>query len=153
MGVFHSLTEIINRTAEPITIRFDGQDKVIEPNYDTEGNLLTDVQNMVPEQVIPYALNQTVVMGSEAFEDPSEFQSRIGIPLRKRPDGKLRKEHSWNNCAFLPPADENDLNTLTRVPIEQVVDDPTAKIVVRGSKKRRSSDPISKDLEPFAMRN
>jgi len=153
MGVFHQLTEVINRTSDRFTIRFDGQDKVIEPNYDKEGNFLPDVQNMVPEQVIPYALNQTVVMGSEAFEDPSDFQSKIGIPLRKRPDGKLRKEHSWNNCAFLEPSDANDLNTLTRVPIEQAVDDPTAKIIVRGNKKRRSSDPISKDLEPFAMRN
>ena len=153
MGVFHTLTEIINRTAERITIRFDGQDKVIEPNYDVEGNLLPDVQNMVPDQVVPYALNQCVIMGSEQFEDPSDFRSRIGIPIKARVGGKKRKEFSWNDCSFLGPVDETDINTLTRVPISEVVDDPTAKVLVRGSKKRKSADPVSKDLEPFALRN
>lgn len=155
MGIFHQLTEIVNRTAEPIDIRFDGQVKTIEPNYDAEGNLLPEVHNMVPEQVIPYALNQTVIMGSERFEDPSDFRSKIGIPLKSKPDGKRRKEHSWNDCSFLGAKElaEEELNKLTRVPIEEAVDDPSARIVVRGNKKRRSADPISKDLAPFDLRN
>lgn len=132
-GIFQELIEIVNRTSEQLEIVFDGQRVYVEPNYDAEGNRLKDVHNMVPAVVIPYALNQNVIMGSEDAVDPSSFQSKIGVVFNKK---KEKKAHSWHDCSFVKP----DPTKLTRVPLEDVLDDPNAKIVVRGKIQPKAVD-------------
>lgn len=132
-GVFQELVEVVNRTSEQLEIVFDGQRIFVEPNYDADGNRLEDVRNMVPVIVIPYALNQNVIMGSEDAIDPSDFRSKIGVVFNKKKD---RKEHTWHDCSFVKP----DPSKLTRVPLEDVLDDPTAKIVIRGKVAPKAVD-------------
>lgn len=150
MGIFYEQTEVINRTCNPLNVRFDGQDIEIPPNYDEAGQLMPDVHNMIPTLVVPYALNQSVIMGSEDASDPSSFGSKIGIPLRR----KDQKPKSWNECSFVPEETEPNINTLTRVPIEDQLDDPSAKVVVRGNKKRKGSDhALGVSTAPFDFKN
>jgi hypothetical protein len=132
MGIFHETIELVNRTSKPLEVIYDGQRTILEPNYDAEGNRLDDVHNILPKIVIPYALNQNVVMGSEDAIDPSSFQSLVGVVFNKKKD---RKAHSWHDCTYLEQTDK-----LTRTPLEDVLDDPNAKIQVKGRKVPRSVD-------------
>ncbi len=121
---------LVNRTSKQLDVIFDGQRAYLQPNYTPEGVLLPDVQNVLPKVVLPYALNQNVLMGSEDAIDPSEFTSLIGVKY----DGRGRK-HSWNDCSFLEQTEK-----LTRVPLEDVLQDPNAQIQVRGKAIPRAID-------------
>lgn len=129
MGVFQELVEVVNRTSKPLAIMFDGQRKVLEPNYDAAGKRIERVRNMVPSQVLPYALNQTIIMGSEDIRNPGNFQSLVGVPSEKK--------RSWRDCSYHEQSDE-----LTRVPMAAVIeDDPTIKgYKVRGKKQHSTFD-------------
>jgi hypothetical protein len=132
MGVFHEMVEVVNRTSEQLAIMYDGQRHYLEPNYDAEGNRLPDVHNMVPKRVVPFALNQTVIMGSESFRNPGDFRSKIGII-----DKKDKKRKSWHDCSFLEEAETEITRVSQEEIMEESVNDPTAKIVVKGKDARR----------------
>jgi hypothetical protein len=132
MGIFHETVELVNRTSKPLEVIYDGQRTILEPNYDEAGVRQADVHNMLPKIVIPYALNQNVVMGSEDAVDPSHFESLVGVVYNKKKDGK---RHSWHDCTFKEQTDK-----LTRTPLENVLEDPHAEIQVRGRKVPRSVD-------------
>jgi hypothetical protein len=132
MGVFHDMVEVVNRTSKPLTVLFDGQRETLEPNYDDKGKRIADVHNMIPRHVVPYALNQNVLLGSESFTNPSDFRSLVGVV-----DKKATRKHSWHDCSYLEQSDE-----LTRVPMAAIMDeDPTITgFKVKGKKQHASDD-------------
>lgn len=132
MGIFHETIELVNRTSQPLEVIYDGQRTILEPNYDKDGKRLPDVHNVLPKIVIPYALNQNVVMGSEDAIDPSAFQSLVGVVFDKKKD---KRAHSWNDCSYMEQTE-----ALTRTPLEDVLEDPNMKIQVRGKKVPRTID-------------
>ena len=133
MGIFQEMCEFVNRTSKPLEIIYDGQRTTLPPNYDEQGNKLEDVHTMLPVIVIPYALNQNVLMGSEDAVDPSDFVSKVGIVKQA---GKKGRSHSWHDCSFLV---ENP-DELTRVRLADVLEDPNAKIQIRGKAIPRAVD-------------
>lgn len=132
MGIFQETVELVNRTSKPLEVIFDGQRAILEPNYTNTGERIKGVVNVLPKQVIPYALNQNVVMGTEDAVDPSAFESLIGVVYSAKKD---KRKHSWNDCSYLEQSDK-----LTRTPLEDVLDDANAKIQVRGRLIPRASD-------------
>jgi hypothetical protein len=70
MGIFHAHIPVFNRCPWPLSIRFDGQDMVLAPGL-----------NQIPEQVLPNALNQHPLMGSQDADNPhvSGAEYLIGI--------------------------------------------------------------------------
>ncbi len=124
MGIFQETMEIVNRSSKQLEIIYDGQRIYVEPNYEVGGKRIASVHTSVPKQVIPYALNQNVVMGSEDAVDPSDFRSLIGVVFDPKKD---KKKHSWHDCSYLEQTDK-----ITRTPLEDVLEDPTMKIIVRG---------------------
>ena len=84
MGIFYQQVELVNRTSKQLEIMYDGQRLYLLPNYTAAGERIPGVVNMVPKQVVPNALNQTVVMGSEKAKDPGNFESKLG--LAPKPD-------------------------------------------------------------------
>jgi len=146
MGIFQEMIEMVNRTSRPLNIRFDGQDMELAPNYTAKGERIEGVTNMVPKIVLPYALNQNVVMGSEDAIDPSDFKSLIGVVYN--PAKEKGRKHSWHDCSFLEQSDK-----LTRTPLEDVLQDPNATIQVRGKVIPRASDAaINTQTTPFDPR-
>jgi len=132
MGIFHEMSEFVNRTSKPLEVIYDGQRTSLPANYTPEGVVIEDVHTMLPTIIIPYALNQNVKMGSEDAVDPSDFVSLVGIV---RPKNKKGKDHSWYDCSFCEQTDR-----LTRVPLEDVLEDPNATIQVRGKAIPRAID-------------
>lgn len=149
MGVFHTMIELVNRTTEPLAIMYDGQRTILEPNYDAEGNRIPEVHNTVPDVVAAYALNQTVLMGSEDFRNPGSFKSKVGIVPKKG-----QKLKSWHDCSFIAEPETE----ITRVSREQILEesvlDPRASIVVGGKKRQNASDAaMGSDVPaPFDLR-
>ncbi len=144
MGIFQEMITLVNRTSKQLEVVFDGQRAYIQPNYTAEGKLIPGVQNVLPKIVVPYVLNQNVLMGSEDAIDPSDFTSLVGIQY----SGKGRK-HSWHDCSYLEQATDK----LTRVPLEDVLQDPNAEIQVRGKAIPRAGDAaINTRTTPFDPR-
>lgn len=124
MGIFHQMVEVINRSSKPLTGRFDGQEITILPNYNAKGELLEDVQNMVPRLVVQHLKSQNVVMDTEDPLNPLSFQSLIGMVA---PRGHKQKDE----IDYL----EQDENAVTRVNRKEFEDDKMIKTKVRGRKK------------------
>lgn len=139
MGVFHDMIELVNRTSEPIDIMYDGQRHTLDPNYDEIGDPIAGVHNMVPRQVLPYALNQSVIMGSESFVNPGSFRSRIGVIDNNKKVGPKAKKYSWHDCSFI----ESVPDEVTRVSQESLLEeiaDPKATLARRGKKQHAVED-------------
>ncbi len=140
MGVFQDMVEVVNRTSEPIDIMFDGQRHTLLPNYTADGQPIEGVRNPIPRQVVPYALNQTVILGSEAFTNPGSFKSKIGI-IDYKNKGPKAKKHSWYDCSFFDIREETEI---TRVPVEQILDENHAggnvKVIRRGKKQHSNME-------------
>jgi hypothetical protein len=131
MGIFHEQVEIVNRTSKPLTVRYDGQDITIPPGYTPgvdgkPGVRIKDQHIMVPRLIIPYALNQNVLMGSEDPQSPSHFDSLVGFI-----EPKEKKTRWYHDVTYVEQTEE-----LTRVPLrEYLEDDPqVTDIKVRGRK-------------------
>lgn len=135
MGVFHDMVEVVNRTSERLEIMFDGQREFLAPNYTPDGKLIEGVHNMVPRQVIPFALNQTCIPGSEDALDVTSFRSFIGVI-----DKKERKPKSWHDISFI---DKRSITEVTRVSEEaineELIADPTYKTQRGGGRHRVSA--------------
>lgn len=143
MGIFHEQVEIVNRTSKPLGVRFDGQDMVLEPNYDAQGNLIEGVVNMLPRQVVPYAKSQNVQMGSEDVIDPSSFEPLVGVKVK-------RGERQLDDLSYLEQTKE-----LTRVKLRDLLEgDATVKdILLRGKVEHRAIDQaIGTATAPFEVR-
>jgi hypothetical protein len=130
MGIFFEQIEAVNRTSKPLEIIYDGQRINVPANYTPAGVRIPGVITMVPTQVVPFALNQNVLMGSEDATDPSDFRSLIGFV-----DPKAKHAKSWHDISFLEQSEK-----LTRTPLEDVLEDATLKIIVRGKTIPRASD-------------
>jgi hypothetical protein len=145
VGVFQEMVEVVNRTSEPVNLRYDGQDMEIPPNYDKDGNPIEGVCTKIPRQCVPYALSQNPVMGTEDALDPSSFESKVGIiDPKKNP----KKNHSWYDCSFRPI----DKAELTRVNVRKMLeDDPQVSDVVVRGRKIDDVRPIG-DKAPFDVR-
>lgn len=148
MGIFHKQIPVINRTCnERLEVIYDGQRTYLDPNYNEIGELLPDVQNAIPERVIPYALAQTVILGTESALNPSHFRSKLGVPSEKK--------KSWGDCSFLEdPTNGGEITRVSQAEImEEYVADPKAKLVVKGKKKPLSQDSaINAPTMPFDIR-
>lgn len=140
MGVFYEQAEVINRTSRVLHCRFDGQDMELQPNYTPEGERIADVHNMLPVIAIPYAKSQNVRMGSEDPLDPSEYEVLVGVVAKK---GAKQKD----DLSFLEQSDE-----LTRVRLEDYLDDPSATIRVAGRRVSRAEARPERDVAPFDVR-
>ncbi len=145
MGIFQSMVEVVNRTSGVLSVRFDGQDMDIPPNYDEKGARIPDVVNVVPKLVIPYLLNQNVIMGSESALDPSSFRSKVGIPSAKM--------KSWQDCSYVPSGNEEITRVSQAEIMDELVSDPKAKLVTRGKVVPSSAAAaLGVDTKPFDLR-
>jgi hypothetical protein len=150
MGIFHEMVEVVNRTSEQLEVIFDGQRTYLAPNYDAAGEPVENVRNMLPRQVVPYALNQNVIMGSEEAMDPSKFESYVGV-IERKPG---QKKHSWHNCAFVS---RNTNPEVTRVSEEQIneelIGDARFK-TARGGRKHKATDAaLGVSTAPFDLQS
>lgn len=149
MGFMISDTEYINRDTIPRTITYDGQRITVQPNYDEDGNFLNDVHNMAPRILVPYALNQNVIMGSEDAIDPSGFESYVVPKIYKRkkgqPTGELRYDISFR------PSKVNDAKT--RVDLSTYLDDPSLKVLDGRGKFRASEAAVSQGNRGIATQH
>ncbi len=141
MGIFHEQVELVNRTAGKLEIMYDGQRVYLAPNYTVDGERIPGVVNLVPKQVVPNALNQTVVMGSEKAKDPSNFESKVGLVPKpeqiKAAAERGKKLKPWNNCEFLDDRKNTEISRVSRAELmDELVLDPTAKLVVKGKIQR-----------------
>jgi hypothetical protein len=137
MGIFYAQVEVINRTSKMLHCRYDGQDIELEPNYDAEGKRIEGVHNMLPEVAVPYAKSQNVRMGSEDPHDPSEYDVLVGVLAKKGQKQKDDISHLEQSSA------------LTRVKLEDYLDDPSLKITVGGRQVRNSEARPEKPIAPF----
>jgi hypothetical protein len=140
MGLFHEMSEVVNRTSKVLSVRFDGQDFEIPPNYTAEGKRIDTVKNMIPTVTVPYAKAQNVLMGSEDPLDPSEWETLIGMVAKA---GRPQKD----DISFCEQSSE-----LTRVKLADYLDDPSAKIHVAGRRvskgEARPARPTDVPFEP-----
>lgn len=126
MGVFYEQCEIVNRTSERLSCRFDGQDIELEPNYDKDGKPIEDVHNFLPVIAAPYAKSQNVRMGSENPEDPSDYEVLVGVRAKK---GKPQRD----DISYLEQSEE-----LTRVNLQEMLaDDPSVKEIKLAGKRNQ----------------
>ena len=140
MGIFYEQTEVINRTSKKLNVRFDGQDMTIEPNYDSEGNFLIDVHNVIPTVAVQYAKNQNVLMGSEDPLDPSAFEVLVAVFSKK---GQRQRD----DFSFCEQSDEP-----TPVKLDEYLDDPTLTIKKAGRRVKASDARPNRDTTPFEPR-
>jgi hypothetical protein len=134
MGFMISDTEYINRDCVDRTITYDGQRITVKANYDENGKLLKDVHNMAPRILVPYALNQNVIMGSEDAIDPSGFESYVVPKIYKRKHGKPTTELRYD-ISFV----SSKVNAAkTRVDLNTYLDDPSLKVLDGRGKFRPS---------------
>ena len=141
MGIFYQQVELVNRTSLPLEIMYDGQRVYLKPNYTAAGERIPGVINLVPKQVVPNALNQTVVMGSERAKDPSHFESKIGLvptPEQvKAATERGKRLKPWHNCEFLDDSGNTEITRVSRAELlDELVLDPTAKLVTKGKIQR-----------------
>ena len=125
MGVFQTLDEVVNRTSGPLDVRFDGQNTVLQPNYDAKGNRLEGVRNLIPDITVEYAKIQNTLMGSESAQDPSDFQVLVG---RVAKPGQKQKD----DISFLEQSEAP-----TRVRLEEYLNDDNLKVISSGRKRDR----------------
>ena len=59
MAVFQTLVPVFNRAPVPLTIRFDGQEKTLEPG-----------ESFIPDITVMYANNQNPIMGTADVNNP-----------------------------------------------------------------------------------
>jgi len=135
MGFLIADTEYVNRDTVRRTITYDGQRITVEPNYNEQGEFLKNVHNMAPRVLVPYALNQNVIMGSEDAIDPSGFESYVVPKIFKRKHGKNTEELRYD-ISFKPSKVNK---ATTRVDLETYLDNPSLK-VVEGRGKFRASE-------------
>lgn len=140
MGIFYEQIEIVNRTSKKLNVRFDGQDIELEPNYDAEGKRLKEVRNMIPLVAAPYAKSQNVLMGSEHPIDPSEWETLVGVIAKK---GQKQKD----DISYCEQSD-----AVSRVVLEEYLDDPTLKVQVGGRRVTRADARPERDTTPFEPR-
>jgi hypothetical protein len=127
MGIFYEQVQVVNRTSKPLTVRYDGQDIELAPNYTEAGERIEGVINMIPKVVMAYALNQLVNMGTEDPLDPSRFESLVGFVEPKLPKAALR---SWHETSYIAEPNKE----LTRVNLRDYLEDDqtVTDIKVRG---------------------
>ena len=75
MAVFQTLVPVFNRAPVPLSIRFDGQEKTIEPG-----------EVYIPDITVMYAKNQNPIMGSQDVNNPHVSGARYLI-VEKGEDG------------------------------------------------------------------
>ncbi len=137
MGAFHTLVEVINRTSKPLSVRYDGQDEVLRPNYDAEGNFLPEVHNMIPDITVDYARNQNILMGSEDPEDPSDYVMLVGVLAK----AGQKQRHDISFCEQSEePARVNLANMLA--------DDATVKEIKLGGRRNQKRAKFSEAAVP-----
>ena len=136
MGLFHEQVEVVNRTCdETLEIFFDGQRTRVKPSYTPEGKRIEGLIQHLPRVVLQHALNQTVVMGSEDFLDPLDFQSKLGVV-----DPKVRRARPWHNTSFLTEKSTEITRVSQDQILEEAVADPKAVIETRGKKDHNRRD-------------
>lgn len=140
MGIFYEQTEVVNRTSRVLAVRFDGQDTELQPNYTAEGKLIPEVHNLIPTITVPYAKSQNVLMGSEDPLDPTDYEVLIGVLTK--PGQKQR-----DDISFCEQSSE-----MTRVKLEDYLDDPSLKIELAGRRVRPAEARSNKDTTPFEVR-
>lgn len=60
MGIFYETVDVFNRVPWPLTVRFDGQEKTLQPG-----------RNTIPIISLYHALNQNPIMGSQDADNPN----------------------------------------------------------------------------------
>lgn len=124
-NAYADMVEVVNRTSKVLTARWDGIEFTIEPNYNKDGKLISDVHNMIPRIVVDYAKNQNPLMGSEDSMDPSSFETLIAVRAKK---GQKQRD----DFSFL---EQNE--KLTRVPLDDYIG-PNDKVISGRGKFRNA---------------
>jgi hypothetical protein len=118
MGIFYDMTKVFNRAPVPITVRFDGQDTILQPG-----------EAQLPSVSVSYAKNQNPIMGSADADNPhlSGADYLIGVV------GK-------DNCAPLTKEQwEAHLGMPCRVNYDQFMEDrlgPKEHVEVKGKGRK-----------------
>ena len=121
MGIFHEEVEVFNRAPVPLTARFDGQEKVLQPGL-----------NHLPAVAVPNAKNQNPIMGSADPSNPHVTGARylIGVVGTKDTCTPLTDEewqaHLGRPCRW----DEQQMFQ------EEYGSDPKARLVTHGKGRK-----------------
>ena len=124
MGVFQKYVKVFNRAPEPRPVMFDGQRAWIAIGHDE-----------LPEQTVRYAQNQNPIMGTGNPNDPGMSGTRYLI-VREGQEGygePLTKEE-WEAHLGRPCRIDEEAAFA-----EKYGDDPKARLVTIGSKKKKLS--------------
>lgn len=130
---YADMVEIVNRTSQPLVVRWDGTDFTLAPNYTADGERIQGVTNMIPSVVVEYAKNQHPLMGSEDSMDPSAFQTLVGVVARKGRPQRDELSHLEQN------------GKLTRVPLDDYLG-PNDKVIMGRDKKFRNAEAAMPNL-------
>lgn len=140
MGIFHTLDEVINRTSKPLSVRYDGQETILQPNYASDGTFLPNVHNMIPDITVMYARYQNVLMGSEDPEDPSD---RIDLVGRLAKPGQKQKD----DISF---CEQSDIPTSVNLKA-MLADDPSVKDIKLGGKRNQKRARYTETAVPVTV--
>jgi hypothetical protein len=131
MATWGDLVEVVNRTSKPLSVRFDGQDVTLEPNYDAAGKPIAGVRNFIPRTVVRFAKDQNVLMGSEDPIDIFDYEPLVGVKAAK--GAKQRDDLSFQEQSDAP----------SRVDLGLLLDDPKLKVVPGRGKHRVSEASVA----------
>ena len=117
MAVFQTLVPIYNRAPVALSVRFDGQEKTIEPGEDH-----------IPDVTVMYVKNQNPIMGSADVNNPHVSGARY-LVVEKGEDGygTPLTEAEWQ--AHLGSPSRFDEQAAFN---EKYANDPKARLVLRG---------------------
>ncbi len=134
MGIFYKHVPVFNRAPVSLSVRFDGQDIELPPGPAT-----------LPEIVIPFALNQHPIMGSQDPNNPHVSGARYLI-------GVMGQEAiAWqaaSNCEPLTRQEwEDHLCRPCRIDEEAVfaekyANDPKARMVILGKGRKSTASSV-----------
>ena len=125
MGIFYEMARVFNRTPVPLTVRFDGQDRTLQPG-----------ENLIPKQAVPFGKNQNPIMGSQDPTNPHISGARyligeIGVDAPDECAPLTKKE--WEQHLGRPCRLDDDAMFE-----ERYGNDPKARRVVHGKGRAKT---------------
>ncbi len=110
IGVFQDMVRIVNRAPIPLTVRFDGQENIIQSG-----------EGFLPSVTIGYAKNQNPIMGSVDPNNPGQSGGDYLIAVVGRDECDMLSPAEWNaHCEAISRVDLKTLMEDTLLPGERV---------------------------------
>lgn len=125
MGVFLKHAVLVNRAPVSLSVRFDGQEKTLEPG-----------ENIVPEIVVEFAKNQNPVMGSQDPYNPHISGAQYLVGVKGTADNiEPLTDEEWQAHLEAPT------RTNSRIAFEdRYGGDPKARLVVHGKGRKSTAN-------------